>query len=50
MSENKDVTIKDVITEMKKHNRKSDSKLIMRAYNYAVAHMVIKSVNQVSHI
>lgn len=38
MSENKDVTIKDVITEMKKHNRKSDSKLIMRAYNYAVAH------------
>ena len=38
MSENKDVTIKDVITEMKKHNRKSDSKLIMKAYNYAVAH------------
>ncbi len=38
MSEYKDVTIKDVITEMKKHNRKSDSKLIMRAYNYAVAH------------
>ena len=38
MSEVKDVTIKDVITEMKKHNRKSDSKLIMKAYNYAVAH------------
>ena len=38
MSENKEVTIKDVITELKKHNRKSDSKLIMKAYNYAVSH------------
>ena len=38
MSENKEITIKDVITEMKKHNRKSDAKLIMKAYNYAVKH------------
>ena len=38
MSENKEITIKDVITELKKHNRKSDSKLIMKAYNYAVSH------------
>ena len=38
MSEVKEVTIKDVINESKKHNRKSDSKLIMKAYNYAVAH------------
>ena len=38
MSEVKEVTIKDVINETKKHNRKSDSKLIMKAYNYAVAH------------
>ena len=38
MSEVKEVTIKDVINENKKHNRKSDSKLIMKAYNYAVAH------------
>ena len=38
MSEVKEVKIKDVINETKKHNRKSDSKLIMKAYNYAVAH------------
>ena len=38
MSENKEITIKDVINETKKHNRKSDSKLIMKAYNYAVTH------------
>ena len=38
MSENKEITIKDIITEMKKHNRKTDSKLVMKAYNYAVSH------------
>ena len=38
MSEIKEITIKDIITEMRKHNRKSDTKLVTKAYNYAVAH------------
>ena len=38
MSEIKDVTIDDVIQEVKKHNKKADVKLIRRAYNYAVEH------------
>ncbi len=33
----KSVTIEDVINKMKKNNRKSDSKLILKAYNYAKA-------------
>ena len=36
MSEHKGVTIQDVIAEKKKMSRKVDSKLIMKAYNYAV--------------
>ncbi len=35
MSEVKDVTINEVINEVKKHNRKADTKLILKAYNYA---------------
>ena len=35
MSEVKDVTIDDVIEKMKKNNRKSDVKLIRRAYEFA---------------
>ena len=35
MTQNKQITIEDVINLMKKNNRKSDSKLIMKAYNYA---------------
>ena len=38
MSEVKEMTIEDVITTTKKNNRKSDSKLIRKAYNYAKAH------------
>lgn len=38
MSEVKDVTIEDVLQEVKKHNKKADLKLIKRAYNYACAH------------
>lgn len=38
MSEIKDMTIKDIIAEMKKHNRRTDTKLITKAYNYAVSH------------
>ena len=38
MSEIKEMTIKDIIAEMKKHNRKTDTKLITKAYNYAVSH------------
>ena len=38
MSEIKEVKIEDVIQEAKKHNRRSDSKFIMSAYNYAVEH------------
>ena len=38
MSEVKEMTIKDIIAEMKKHNRKTDTKLITKAYNYAEKH------------
>ena len=38
MSEIKEITIEDVITTTKKNNRKSDSKLIRKVYNYAKAH------------
>ena len=31
----KNATIEDIINKMKKNNRKSDSKLILKAYNYA---------------
>ena len=36
MSEVVNKTIDDIINEAKVHNKKSDSKLIMRAYNYAL--------------
>ena len=35
MSEIKDVTIEDVINQMKKNSRKTNSKLILKAYNFA---------------
>ena len=38
MSEVKDVTIEDVLQEVKKHNKKADLKLIKKAYNYACSH------------
>lgn len=38
MSEIQEMTIQDVITTNKKNNRKSDSKLIKKAYEYAKAH------------
>ena len=38
MSKIKDVAIDDVLQVMKKHNRKSNIKLILKAYNYAVEH------------
>lgn len=38
MPEVKDMVIEDVITNTKKNNRKSDSKLIKKAYEYAKAH------------
>src|SRR5574344_3037697 len=38
MSEFEEKTIEDVIQEAKSHNNKSDSKLIMKTYNYAVDH------------
>ena len=37
MPEVKEKTIDDVITNTKKNNRKSDSKLIRKAYEYAKA-------------
>ena len=37
MSEVKEMTVEDVITNTKKHNRKSDSKLIRKAYGFAKA-------------
>ena len=36
MSETKEVTIQEVIAKRKVHSRRVDSKLILRAYNYAV--------------
>ena len=36
MSETKEVTIQEVIAKRKAHSRRVDSKLILRAYNYAV--------------
>src|SRR5574344_1736830 len=38
MSEITEMGINDVIQELKSHNNKSDSKLIMKTYNYAVDH------------
>ena len=37
MTQENEITIEDVINLMKKNNRKSDSRLIMKAYNYAKA-------------
>ena len=37
MTQENEITIVDVINLMRKNNRKSDSKLIMKAYNYAKA-------------
>lgn len=36
MNEQKEVKIEDIISTMKKNNRKSDSKLILNAYNFAL--------------
>ena len=38
MAEIEEKNLKDIIQELKKHNRKSDSKLITKAYNYAKSH------------
>ena len=38
MSEVKEYTIDDVIQELKKHNKKCDTKKIRKAYNYAIEH------------
>ena len=35
MSEVKDVAINDVINELKRHNKKANTKLVLKAYNYA---------------
>ena len=36
--ERQQITIQDVISKRKEHSRKIDTKLIMKAYNYAVGH------------
>ena len=36
--QNKEIEIQDIILKRKEHSRKVDSKLIMKAYNYAVNH------------
>ncbi len=38
MSEIKDVTIDDIIKKMKQNKRKTDTKIITRAYEYAKSH------------
>ena len=35
MQDNKNITIQDVINKRKEHTRKVDTKLILKAYNYA---------------
>ncbi len=35
MQEEKQITVQDVIAKRKEHTRKADTKLIMKAYNYA---------------
>lgn len=34
---NKQITIEEIVNKMKKNNKKSDSKRILKAYNFAVA-------------
>lgn len=38
MSEIKDVTIDDIVKRMKQNNKKADTKIIIRAYEYAKSH------------
>ena len=38
LQEQPNKTIQDVITKRKEHSRRVDSKLIMKAYNYAKSH------------
>ena len=38
MQETKEIRIQDVIAKRKEHSRRVDSKLILKAYNYAVSH------------
>lgn len=38
MQEKKEMTIQDVLSKRKEHTRKIDTKLIMKAYNYAYDH------------
>ena len=38
MQETKEITIQDIISKRKEHSRKVDSKLILKAYNYAFSH------------
>ncbi|MBO6243558.1 MAG: hypothetical protein J6O41_03195 [Clostridia bacterium] len=35
MQEGKEITIQDIIAKRKEHSRRIDTKLIMKAYNYA---------------
>ena len=35
MQENEEITIQDVIQKRKSHSRRVDSKLILKAYNFA---------------
>lgn len=50
MSEQKNATIQDVISKRKQHSRRVDTKLIMRAYNYAVNLHGDQKENQENHI
>ena len=38
MQETKEITVQDIISKRKEHSRKVDSKLILKAYNYAFSH------------
>lgn len=38
MQETKEITVQDIISKRKEHSRRVDSKLILKAYNYAFSH------------
>ena len=53
MSEIKDVTIDDIVKRMKQNNKKADTKIIIRAYEYAKSHhgdQLRKSENHILYI
>lgn len=47
MQEDKNITIKDIITKRKEHSKKVDSKLILKAYDYTINYMMEKNIESI---